>query len=243
MKSITLLICLLFITTIGRSQEFNLLNSSPGENTQTQEDEWEPIELQDTMDWREKSVGLFFMPIPLNIDTIDIEGSLGSEQIGTNASIFSVGFGASFNYDFNASGSGFGNITYFAVILGAGDSPLEAYDFFTALKYDIKLGALSRFELSPLVGVGNLTFRDTNAKLNLGSSFYVSGGARITWLAAPRLFVGADIQTTPIIFDTEKLLGLSDKVDQDPVVGEVDSAKINYSFFAQINLSLRYNIF
>ena len=84
-KTITLLICLLFITTIGRSQEFNLLNTAPGENTQAKEDNWEPLELQEAMDWREKSVGLFFMPIPLNIDTIDIEGSLGSDQIGANA--------------------------------------------------------------------------------------------------------------------------------------------------------------
>ena len=240
-KSITLLICLLFITTIGRSQEFNLLNTSPGENTLIQEDDWEPIVLQDAIDWRESSIGLFFMPIPLNIDSIDFEGSSGTDQAGANDKIFSVGFGASFNIDFNASGSGFGNITYFAVIFGAGDSNLQAYDFFTAVKYDIKLGPLSKFELSPLLGVGNLSFVDTEASLNLGSSLYVSGGARITWLAANDFFVGADIQTTPFIFNTEKLLGVEGKVD--PTIGLVDSAKINYSFFAQINLSIRYNIF
>jgi hypothetical protein len=233
MKSITLLICLLFITTIGWSQEFNLTKSSPGENTFIQEDDFVPITAQDAIDWREKSVGLFFMPIPLNIDTIELDGP-NPLELGANDKIFSVGFGASLNFDFNASGSGLGNITYFAVIFGASDSPLQAYDFFTALKYDIKLGPLSKFELSPLLGVGNLAFVDTDDSLNYGSSLYLSGGARITWLAANDLFVGADIQTTPIIFSTEKLLGLEDS-DY--------TAKINYSFFAQINLSIRYNIF
>jgi hypothetical protein len=240
-KSITLLICLLFITTIGLSQEFNFLNTAPGENTQIQEDNWEPIELQYRIDWRERSIGLFFMPIPLNISSIEITGSKNSLTIAENDKIFNVGFGASFNYDFNATGSGLGNITYFAVILGAGESDLQAYDFFTALKYDYNFGPLSRFELSPLLGIGNLAFVNTNKTLNVGSSLYVSGGARISWLAANNLFVGADIQTTPIIFDAKKLLGVKNQVDT--FLGKIDSAKIKYSFFAQINISIRYNIF
>jgi hypothetical protein len=239
-KSITLLICLLLITTIGQSQEFNFLNTSPGENTQIQESNSEPIELQYKVDWRENSVGLFFMPIPLNIESIEITGSKDARTI-EGGNIFNVGFGASFNYDFNASGSGFGNITYFAVILGAEKSELQAYDFFTALKYDINFGPLSKFELSPLLGAGNLSFINTKESLNLGRSLYVSGGVRITWLAINNLFVGADIQTNPIIFDPKKLVGVEDQVDT--FLGEIDSAKINYSFFAQINLSIRYNIF
>jgi hypothetical protein len=240
MKSITLLICLLFITTIGRSQEFNLLNTSPGERAQTQEDKWEPIESQYKVDWRERSIGLIFMPIPL-VKSIEITGSKGTKKIGDVDKIFSVGFGAALNYDFNASGSGLGNITYFAVLLGGGESDLQAYDFFTALKYDITFGPISKFELSPLFGLGNLAFVNTKESLNVGSSLYVSGGARITYLATNNLFVGADIQTTPIIFDPEKLIGV--KNTEHPFVGEVESAKINYSFFAQINLSIRYNIF
>jgi hypothetical protein len=238
-KSITILICLLLITTIGQSQEFNLLNTSPGENTQL-EGNLEPIELQYKVDWREKSVGLFFMPIPQNIQSIEITGAKDSRTIeGDN--IFNVGFGASFNYDFNASGSGLGNITYFAVILGGANSELQAYDFFTALKYDINFGPLSKFELSPLFGVGNLAFINTKESLNLGRSLYVSGGFRINWLAINNLFVGADIQTNPIIFDPEKLVGVKDQVDS--FLGKIDSTKINYSFFLQINLSIRYNIF
>jgi hypothetical protein len=240
-KSITLLICLLLITTIGRAQEITLLNTSPGENTELQEDNWEPIELQYRVNWRERSIGLFFMPIPLNIESIKITGSKESRTIGEDDKIFNVGFGASINYDFNASGSGLGNITYFAVILGAGESDLQAYDFFTALKYDINFGPLSKFELSPLLGFGSLAFTDTKKSLYMGNSFYVSGGARISWLAANNLFIGADIQTTPFIFDPKKLLGVKGEVDT--FLGEIDSAKINYSFFAQINLSIRYNIF
>lgn len=240
-KSITLLICLLFITTTGHSQEFNLLGTSPGENSQIQEDNWEPIELQYKVDWRERSIGLFFMPIPLNIDSIEITGSKSSRTIGEDEKIFDFGFGVNFNYDFNTSGSGFGNITYFAVILGAAESDLQAYDFFTALKYDINFGPLSKFEVSPLLGVGSLAFVNTKQSLFVGSSLYVSGGARISWLATKNLFVGADIQTTPIIFDPQKLMGVKDKVD--PFLGEIDSAKINYTFFGQINLSIRYNIF
>jgi hypothetical protein len=245
MKSITLLICLLFITTIGRSQEFNLLSTSPGENIELKDDNWEPLELQDeAMDWREKSVGLFFMPIPLNIDTIEFDFPSGSGGLDYGDNVFSVGLGASFNFDFNASGSGFGNITYLAVIFGTSESGLEAYDFFTALKYDIKLGALSKFELSPLLGIGNLSFRDTDASLNLGNSFYASGGLRLTWLAAPRFFVGADIQSVPLIFNTQSLLGVEDVIiETDAGFESATDVKIKYAFPVQINLSLRYNIF
>jgi hypothetical protein len=246
MKSITLLICLLFITTIGRSQEFSLLKTSPGENTEIQEDNWESFELQDeVMDWREKSVGLFFMPIPLNIKSIDFSFPSNSNKLDIDYDIFSVGLGASFNFDFNASGSGFGNITYFAVIFGTSESGLQAFDIFTAAKYDIKLGDLSKFELSPLLGIGNLSFTDTDQSKNLGNSFYLSGGVRVTWLAAPRLFVGADIQSTPVIFNTESLLGVEGvEIQTGPSTTETATdVKIKYNLPVQVNLSLRYNIF
>ena len=243
-KSITLLICLLFITTIGRSQEFNLINSTPGENPEENFDYGTTLN-QDAIDWRETSVGLFFMPIPLNIDNIAFDFPTYSGDVPYDYNLFSVGVGASFNFDFNASGSGFGNITYFAIIFGTSESGFQAYDIFTAAKYDIKLGALSKFELSPLVGLGNLTFTDADASLNLGSSLYVSGGARITWLAAPGFFVGADVQSFPLIFNTQKLLGVEDvivQLDQTTFEAATD-VKIEYSFPVQVNLSLRYNIF
>jgi hypothetical protein len=245
-KSITLLICLLFITTTGWSQEFNLLSTSPGENTQIQEDNWEPTELQYKADWREKSVGLFFMPIPLNFDNIVFEFPSAPSISPSYEKLFSLGVGVSLNFDFSESGSGFGNITYFAVIFGNGDSVFQAYDIFTAVKYDIRLGGpLSKFEISPLVGLGNLTFTDTDAKLNFGSSLYFSGGVRVTWLAAPGFFVGADIQSVPLIFNTTKLLGVDGvKLQLNEQVSEAASnVKFEYTIPVQVNLSLRYNIF
>ncbi|MFT4848776.1 MAG: hypothetical protein ACI83B_001311 [Sediminicola sp.] len=243
-KSITLLIFLLLITTVGWSQEFSILNTSPGENTQTQENNWEPIELQYKVDWREKSVGLLLMPIPLDFSNIIFVYPSGSAFAPFGEKLFSVGVGVSLNYDFNATGSGLGNITNFALIFGNGDSSFQAYDLFTALKYDIKLGTLSKFELSPLAGLGILTFTDTNTKLNFGSSLYFSGGIRVTWLAAPRLFVGVDIQSVPLIFNTKKLLGVDGvEIFTGDNFEAASDVQIEYTLPVQVNLSLRYNIF
>jgi hypothetical protein len=243
-KSITLLICLLFITTIGWSQEFDLLNTSPGENTQIQEDNWEPIELQHKKNWQEKSVGIFFMPIPLDFSDIVFEFPSASDIDPLEEKLFSVGVGVSLNFDFNASGSGFGNTTYFAIILGNGDSNFQAYDIFTAIKYDIKLGTLSKFELSPLAGMGNLTFTDTATKQNFGSSLYFSGGVRVTYIGAPGFFVGVDIQSVPLIFNTKSLLGVDGvQVSTGNNFQAATTVKIEYTFPVQANLSLRYNIF
>lgn len=227
LKKITLLTCLLLLGNICSAQESDTDKTPPLDENFTARG-------QDVIDWRESSVGLFFMPLPLNIDNIEIERGNGTETLQGSDNLFSVGFGLSLNFDFDASGSGLGNITYFAIIFGSGDYSLQAMDFFTAVKYDIKLGPLSKFELSPLLGVGNLAFSDTDSSQNVGSSLYVSGGARITWLAAKDFFVGADLQSVPLVFNTEKLLGVED---------EVNSAKLKYTFPVQVNLSLRYNIF
>ena len=243
-KSITILICLLFITTIGWSQEFALFVASPRENTQTQEANWEPIELQYKNNWREKSVGLLFMPIPLDFSNIVFEFPSASGIGPLEEKLFSVGVGVSFNFDFNASGSGLGNITNFGFIFGNGNSAFQAYDIFTALKYDIKLGPLSKFELSPLAGLGNLIFIDTDSKLNYGSSLYLSGGLRVTWLAVPGLFVGADIQSVPLIFNASKLLGVDGvEISTGNSFQAATNVKIEYTIPVQVNLSLRYNIF
>jgi hypothetical protein len=107
------------------------------------------------------------------------------------------------------------------------------------------LGSLSKFELSPLVGIGNLSLTGTDVDGPIsGSSLYFSGGVRITYLVMNNLFVGADIQTVPIVFDAKKLFEMPDEIS----VGEnetriVKSVKIVYSLPVQVNLSVRYNIF
>ena len=80
-KTITSMICLLFIATVGRSQEFNPINTSPGENTKIQEYDWQPLELQDEINWRENSVGLFFMPKPLGINALEIYDENGNSNV------------------------------------------------------------------------------------------------------------------------------------------------------------------
>jgi hypothetical protein len=105
------------MATIGRPQEFNLINTSPRENTKIQEYDCQPLELQDEIDSRESSVGLFFMPKLLGINALEIydeNGNSNAKEIGDD---FSFGFGASVNFDFKKSGAGFGNITYIAYIL------------------------------------------------------------------------------------------------------------------------------
>ena len=102
-KTITSMICLLFIATVGRSQEFNPINTSPGENTKIQEYDWQPLELQDEINWRENSVGLFFMPKPLGINALEIYDENGNSNVKEIGDDFSFGFGASLNFDFKKS--------------------------------------------------------------------------------------------------------------------------------------------
>jgi hypothetical protein len=250
-KTITSMICLLFIVAIGRSQEFNLINTSPGENTKIQKYDWQPLELQDEVDWRESSAGLFFMPKPLGINALEIYDENGNSNVKEIGDDFSFGFGASLNFDFKKSGAGFGNITYIAYILGDKDNT-SAFDVFTALKYDIKLGDLSRFELSPFVGLGSLSIKRTDDILGdtSGSSLYLSGGVRVTYLVINNLFVGADIQTVPYVLNVKKLFDIGDTAllvprgGGAPVESTVESAKIQYAVpYFQVNLSVRYNIF
>jgi hypothetical protein len=250
-KSISLLICLLFITTICKSQEFNIQNTSPGENTLIEKHNWETLVLQNEIDWRETSVGLFFMPKPLGINALEIYDENGNSNVKEIGDDFSFGFGASLNFDFEKSGAGFGNITYVAYILGDKDAT-SAFDIFTALKYDIKLGDLSRFELSPFVGLGNLSMKRADDILGdtSGSSLYFSGGLRITYLVVNNLFVGADIQTVPYVTNVKKLFEIGDtellvpRGGGPPVETTVDDAKIQYAVpYFQVNLSIRYNIF
>jgi len=183
--------------------------------------------------FKEESIGIFFMPIPLNIDKITFTVDGQETELEAADDLFKTGIGVALNADFDKSGFGFGAIAYFAAI---GGDNLRAYDGFVALKYDIPLGdrAETNFELSPLVGIGSMGFQETVDDLYLGSSFYVSGGARITWRVANKLFLGADVQTVPAFFSPEKLLGVEDVVDE---------AKIDFKFLAQFNLSLRYSIF
>ena len=250
-NSIIVLICLLFVTSIGFSQEFNLSNTTPGENTELKEYNWESLELQNEINWRENSVGLFFMPKPLGINALEIYDENGNSNVKEIGDDFSFGFGASLNFDFRKSGAGFGNITYIAYILGDKDGT-SAFDIFTALKYDIKLGDLSRFELSPFVGLGNLSIKRVDDILGdtSGSSLYFSGGIRITYLVINNLFVGVDIQTVPYVTNVKKLFDIGDtellvpRGGGPPVESTVESAKIQYAVpYFQVNLSVRYNIF
>lgn len=144
-----------------------------------------------------------------------------------------MGVGVAINADFNKSGKGFGMISYFSFI---GGDNIKAYDFFLALKYDLRFGdpVKSRFEFSPLLGIGNLSFIEKVDDLALGNSTYFSGGVRVTFRLANNLFAGADVQTVPLIFNPESLLGLD---------GQATDVSIDYKFFAQLNLSLRYNLF
>lgn len=229
-----LIIALTVSVFITSAQNFDEVLLSPGENTLT-ENEWtNNPPLEDVIQtFREKSLGILFMPIPLNIDEIKYTIN-GSETILQGGDLFNMGVGIALNYDFNKSGWGLGALGYFANI---GGDNLKAYDFFGALKYDIPLGdrAETNFEMSPLLGIGNLSFQEKNLDLYTGNSFYFSGGVRITWRIINKLFLGADVQTVPLIFNADKLLGLENEAG-------ASDAKIHYKFIAQLNLSLRYSI-
>jgi hypothetical protein len=237
MKKIILLFVTILLSTFAtQGQNLENIVASPGEyfaNDILEEEN--PIDVIET--FKENSIGILFMPIPLNIDKIKytLSGTGTETTLRNSDNLFNTGIGVAFNADFNNSGWGFGSIAYFAII---GGDDFKAYDFFAALKYDIPLGdrAETNFELSPLLGLGNVSFIEklSGDDQALGNSYYFSGGARITWRIANNLFLGADIQTVPLLFNPEKVLGLE---------GDVDDAKIEYKFVAQLNLSLRYSIF
>lgn len=187
----------------------------------------------------EHSIGVLFMPIPLNIDQINITRNNGivEEFSPEGGDLFNSGIGVALNMDFNKSGTGLGAIAYYSKI--SGDAGLEATDFFGALKYDIALtidmeSFWSNVEISPLIGLGNLTFDAEESDQTIGSSLYLSGGVRLTYRIVNNLFIGADVQTVPIIFDTVGLLGEDDTASD---------AEIDYKFIAQFNLTLRYSLF
>ncbi|GHC55392.1 hypothetical protein GCM10008083_19400 [Ulvibacter litoralis] len=215
------------------AQEFLTAASSPGEQIE-ENPTWMAVDDR-IKTFKEESIGILFMPIPLNISNIEFtQGATTTTLENNNEKLFGTGLGVALNADFNASGFGFGTIAYYAII--SGDQDLRANDAFIALKYDIPLGdrAETNFEISPLIGIGALSFQETVEDKTLGSSAYVSGGFRATWRFANNFFLGADVQTVPAVFNAEKLLGVEDQVDE---------AKINYEFIAQFNLSLRYSIF
>lgn len=236
MKKIStlIIIALLLATTNIMAQEFSSIASSPGEEIIEENPTWMAVDDR-IKTFREESIGFLFMPIPLNISNIEFTTNGTTTTLeNSDDKLFGTGMGIALNADFDSSGFGFGTIAYYAII--SGDRDLRANDAFIALKYDIPLGdrAETNFEISPLLGVGALTFQETVEDKNLGSSAYVSGGFRATWRFANNFFLGADVQTVPAVFNAEKLLGVEDQVDE---------AKIQYEFIAQFNLSLRYSIF
>jgi hypothetical protein len=231
MKKINLILLLLtLVTTLSFAQNSDFEAETASSNFESPKEQFNSktyaTSLQEEKTFRENSIGVMFMPIPLFIDEINIDGT----EFTTDDNFFNSGVGITFNFDFNKRGLGFGAFGYIALI---GGDDLDAEDYFAALKYDIRLGGLnSNFEISPLIGVGNLRFNTDDG--NLGTSFYASGGARITWRISNRFFFGADIITVPLIFNEADLLGLDDQ--------GLD-VELDYKFLAQFNLSLRYNIF
>lgn len=233
MKSKTLLSFLLTLFAFnGYTQEFELLSlNSPGEKINYETSDF--IEDEEIKNFKESSVGILYMPIPLNIKSITFTTDGQTEKFDGSVDLFNMGIGIALNQDWEKSGMGFGSIMYFAYIWG--DKDIAAFDVFAALKYDLPLGnrLTTNFELSPLLGLGMLNFSNTDSSESYGSSFYFSGGTRITWRISNTVFAGGDFQTTPMLFDTRNLLGVKDQVDE---------AKIEYKFFAQVNFSLRFNL-
>lgn len=234
-QKIPLLIFSLIVSVfITRAQNTNDVLLSPGEITYL-ENEWEAeIPEERIVTFKEYSIGVLFMPISLNMNEINYTlNDSNSPTTLVGEDLFNMGIGLAINADFNKSGKGLGMISYLAII---GGDDIKALDFFLAIKYDLRFGdpVKSRFEFSPLAGVGNLSFIEKQDDLALGNSYYFSGGLRITYRIVNNLFAGADIQSVPLIFNPESLLGL------DNLATDVT---IDYKFFAQLNLSLRYNLF
>lgn len=228
-KTILTTLLLVFVGTIGFSQDFDFQEVAYAnfEDSQNAVNDYSISGTEDGVKtFREYSIGIMFMPIPMFIDQIKLDGV----SFNNDENIFGVGYGITGNFDFNKRGLGFGVFMYYAFITGKDE--LKAEDLFLAFKYDIRLGGLnSNFELSPLVGLGQMRFNTDNG--NVGKSTYLSGGARVTIRISNRFFCGADIITVPWLFNPEELLS----------VEGVNEVEIDYKFIAQFNLSIRYNIF
>ncbi|MFC7358396.1 hypothetical protein ACFQO1_11910 [Jejudonia soesokkakensis] len=185
----------------------------------------------DVKTFKEYSIGIYFQPIPLFINEINITQDGTTSTFANDENVFGVGIGLVVNADFEKSGLGFGAIAYASYVSG---DELNAIDSYFAFKYDFALGdrLTTNFELSPLVGLGNLVFEEAQDGLNLGNSLYVSGGLRLTWRLSNTIYLGADAVSRPFVFNEEKLLGVED---------EVDSAEITYKSPITLNVSLRFN--
>ncbi|WP_339700176.1 hypothetical protein [uncultured Marixanthomonas sp.] len=232
MKKITLILLCVLCWSATKAQETSMLLQAPGE---TYEYSLEESFTQDKVQtFKEYSLGVMFMPIPLFIDEIQITQDGNTQNFSNDENIFNVGIGLVVNADFNESGLGFGSMGYFSII---GGEDIRAYDGFFALKYDFALGDPidTNFEISPLLGLGWLQFQRKADEANYGSSYYVAGGLRLTWKIVNGVFVGADALTTPTLFafNKEKLLGVD---------GEVDEVNFKNKTPVTLNISLRFNI-
>ena len=237
--------------TSAYSQEENDFVSSPGsiDNIISVPNDIPPI--QDIKAFRERSIGVYFLPIALNFESITFSGVNESTfnnpngdfvLEGSDAVSFNSGYGLAVNIDFNNSGFGFGALGYFAFIPG---ESLDGFDGFVGLKYDLPLGdrVSTNFEISPLLGVGSIGFRTVDEELFTGSSLYWSGGVRVTWRMANRWFLGIDAQNAPVFFNRAGLLGVEDTQNFEGDNLETNDVDIEYNFIFQFNASLRFNIF
>lgn len=239
MKQFYLTLITLLLVASSQAQNPDFILSSPGtineEIFSINENLTEDLSYLKTRNFREVSVGLLYMPIPLNFErfTIFQDGVatvFNAQGLDENAFDFEFqGYGISANFDFHKSGKGLGLLGYYAIIDGGS---LTAEDIFVAFKYDLIFDIDLPIEISPLIGVGslNFSFDDTT----IGSSLYVGGGARFTWLISNTIILGADVQSIPLILNEAKFLGVEDTAEE---------AKVQFKFLAQANLSLRFNLF
>lgn len=239
MKNLYLCFLALIVSSGIFAQKSNpLILSSPGEIDHSifeyNESFADEVAIDKARNFRENSLGIFYMPIPLNFEKFTITEDGNTSEFspqGTNDDAFDFefqGYGISANMDFNKSGKGLGILSYYALIDGGA---LTAEDVFAALKYDFIFDIDLPIELSPLLGVGSLNFQFDDQVI--GSSLYASAGARFTWLISNTFILGADVQTVPYIFNPEKFLGVEDTADE---------ATVDYKFIAQANISLRINL-
>lgn len=180
----------------------------------------------------EYSFGIMYMPFPLFISEINVTQNGATQELTSGENIFNSGIGLVLNADFRKSGFGPGFFTYYSFV---GGDHVRAEDFFGALKWDFPLGdrLSTNFEISPSLGVGNISFIRKDDDAAYGNSFYFSGGARITWRISNSFFFGGDVLLSPMFFNTENLLGVD---------GDVQEAKIKYKTPVTLNFSLRYNL-
>jgi hypothetical protein len=228
MKKICTLAALLLSCIVATAQE-NVL-TAPGDIQTYETSDFFTFE-DDVKTFKEYSIGVYFQPIPLFINEINITQDGNTSTFANDENVFGVGIGLVVNADFTKSGLGFGALAYASYVSG---DDLNAIDTFFAFKYDIALGdrLTTNFELSPLVGIGNLLFEETNDGLDLGNSLYVAGGLRLTWRLSNTIYLGADVVTSPFVFNEEKLLGVEDMVE---------SAEITYKSPITLNVSVRFN--